>query len=122
MQSSLSRAKAWVKELQTQGVPKMVIALVGNKSDLESLRRIKTEDAQSYAEDNGILFMETSAKTCQNVKEIFEAIAKTLPKDRDRKPDGRVCTFLLAHATRHPPAMALSQCSPPPFITSPHSP
>jgi Ras-related protein Rab-5C len=111
-----------VKELQTQGVPKMVIALVGNKSDLESLRRIKTEDAQNYAEDNGILFMETSAKTCQNVKEIFEAIAKTLPKDRDRKPDGRVCTFLLAHATRHPPAMALSQCSPLPFITSPHSP
>jgi Ras-related protein Rab-5C len=94
--SSLSRAKAWVKELQTQGVPKMVIALVGNKSDLESLRRIKTEDAQNYAEDNGILFMETSAKTCQNVKEIFEAIAKTLPKDRDRKPDGR--PLIVPHA------------------------
>lgn len=109
-----------MKELQTQGVPKMVIALVGNKSDLESLRRIKTEDAQNYAEDNGILFMETSAKTCQNVKEIFEAIAKTLPKDRDRKPDGRVSapfpSLLTPPATRR--AIG-SQCSP---LTSPHSP
>lgn len=68
----------------------MVIALVGNKADLETQRRIKAEDAQAYAEDNGILFMETSAKTTQNVKEVFEAIAKNLPKDRERKPDGRV--------------------------------
>lgn len=88
-EASLSRAKAWVKELQTQGVPKMVIALVGNKADLESQRRVKTEDAQAYAEDNSILFMETSAKTAQNVKEVFEAIATHLPKERERKPDAR---------------------------------
>jgi GTPase SAR1 family protein len=73
-----------VKELQTQGTPKMVIALVGNKADLADSRRIKTDEAQSYAEDNGILFLETSAKTAQNVKEVFEAIANTLPKDRER--------------------------------------
>jgi GTPase SAR1 family protein len=90
-----------VKELQTQGVPKMVIALVGNKSDLETQRRVKTEDAQGYAEDNGILFMETSAKTTLNVKEIFEAIAKNLPKDRDRRPDGRVRSCRLLSLRPH---------------------
>lgn len=83
-ESSFVRAKAWVKELQTQGTPKMVIALVGNKADLADNRRIKTDDAQSYAEENGILFLETSAKTAHNVKEVFEAIANTLPKDRER--------------------------------------
>jgi len=79
-ESSFARAKAWVKELQTQGAAKMVIALVGNKSDLEDGRRIRSDEARGYAEENGILFMETSAKTAANVSEIFEAIANTLPK------------------------------------------
>ena len=34
------------------------------------------QDAQSYADDNGLLFMETSAKTAMNVNEIFLAIGK----------------------------------------------
>jgi len=55
-QSSFGRAKSWVKELQTQGTAKMVIALAGNKSDLEENRRVKKEEASAYAEDNGILF------------------------------------------------------------------
>lgn len=32
------------------------------------------QEAQAYAEDNGLLFMETSAKTAMNVNEIFLAI------------------------------------------------
>lgn len=34
------------------------------------------QDAQSYADDNSLLFMETSAKTSMNVNEIFMAIGK----------------------------------------------
>mgnify|MGYP002394782825 CR=1 FL=1 len=34
------------------------------------------QEARAYAEDNGILFEETSAKTAANVSEIFEAIGK----------------------------------------------
>ena len=34
------------------------------------------QDAQSYAEDNGLLFMETSAKTAMNVNDIFLAIGE----------------------------------------------
>lgn len=37
------------------------------------------KDAQSYADDNSLLFMETSAKTSMNVNEIFMAIGKFLP-------------------------------------------
>eukprot|EP01087_Luapelamoeba_hula_P015707 TRINITY_DN471_c0_g1_i1.p1 TRINITY_DN471_c0_g1~~TRINITY_DN471_c0_g1_i1.p1 ORF type:complete len:201 (+),score=43.33 TRINITY_DN471_c0_g1_i1:93-695(+) len=88
-ESSFNRAKAWVKELQTQGTSKMIIALVGNKSDLEDSRRIRNDEAHSYAEENGVLFMETSAKTAQNVAEIFEAIAKTLPKEPPKAPAPR---------------------------------
>merc|ERR1712178_591152 len=78
---TFQRAKNWVKELQRQGNPNIVISLAANKVDLESKRAVSAETAQAYAEENGILFMETSAKTAANVNELFVAIAKKLPKN-----------------------------------------
>ncbi|KAL7694835.1 putative small GTP-binding protein [Plasmopara halstedii] len=74
-------AKSWVKELQRRGDPNVVIALAGNKADLEARRKVEYEEAHQYAEDNDILHMETSAKTSVNVKDLFVAIAKRLPKN-----------------------------------------
>ncbi|UYV76093.1 Rab5 [Cordylochernes scorpioides] len=75
-QDTFSRAKTWVKELQRQASPNIVIALAGNKADLANKRAVDYEEAQSYAEDNGLLFMETSAKTAMNVNDIFLAIGE----------------------------------------------
>jgi small GTP-binding protein len=83
---SFDRAKKWVKELQRQGNPNIVIALAGNKVDLASKRTVEIEESQAYAEENGILFMETSAKTAANVNELFVAIAKKLPKTQPPRP------------------------------------
>jgi len=77
---SFERAKSWVKELQRQGNPNIVIALAGNKLDLAENRKVSTQEAMSYADENGLLYMETSAKTAANVNELFVAIAKKLPK------------------------------------------
>ena len=77
---SFNRAKAWVKELQRQGNPNIVIALAGNKADLTPKRKVEPDEAQSYADENGIFFMETSAKTAANVNELFVAIARKLPR------------------------------------------
>lgn len=73
---SFNGAKSWVKELQRRGDPNVVIALAGNKADMESKRKVQTEEAQQYALDNDIIYLETSAKTSLNVRELFIAIGK----------------------------------------------
>ena len=80
-QDSFCRAKIWVKEIQRQASPNIVIAIAGNKADLATKRAVEFEKAEIYAEENGLLFLESSAKTAMNVNEIFLAIAKRLPKN-----------------------------------------
>ncbi|KAK3529197.1 hypothetical protein QTP70_019435 [Hemibagrus guttatus] len=85
---TFARAKNWVNELQKQASPNIVIALSGNKADLTNKRAVDFQEAQAYADDNGLLFMETSAKTAMNVNEIFMAIAKKLPKNEPQAGGG----------------------------------
>ncbi|XP_073102878.1 ras-related protein RHN1 isoform X4 [Elaeis guineensis] len=90
---SFERAKKWVQELQKQGNPNMVTALAGNKADLEDKRRVTTEATRTYAEENGLFFMETSAKTAINVNDIFYEIARRLPcAQPTQNPTGMVLT------------------------------
>ena len=97
-QSSLDKAKAWVKELQRQANENIIIALAGNKLDLVSeqpdKRAVPTADAEAYAREANLLFFETSARSAENVKELFTAIAKKLPIEQAsqrgmRGPAGR---------------------------------
>lgn len=103
--TSLIKAKHWVAELQRQASPGIVIALVGNKLDLTNesedtnaslgddtesdaaegeedgdARKVSTAEAKSYAEEEGLLFFETSAKLGTNVTEVFTAIANAIPE------------------------------------------
>ena len=53
-------------------------------------RALRPQEAESYASDNGIFFMETSAKTATNVNELFVAIARKLPKNTPQtRPGGQ---------------------------------
>lgn len=84
---SFAGAKGWVKELQRRGDPNVVIALAGNKSDLDQRRKVEFEDANAYALENNILHLETSAKNANNVKALFVEIANKLPKAPAHQPE-----------------------------------
>lgn len=79
-QESFAGAKSWVKELQRRGDANVVIALAGNKVDMDG-RVVEKDEAQAFAEENGIIYCETSAKTAQNVRELFVAVARKLPRN-----------------------------------------
>jgi GTPase SAR1 family protein len=48
----------------------MTIMLIGNKCDLDARRQVSQEEGERFARDNGLIFMETSAKTSFNVEEV----------------------------------------------------
>ncbi|KAF4510314.1 hypothetical protein G6O67_002212 [Ophiocordyceps sinensis] len=114
--TSLVKAKHWVAELQRQASPGIVIALVGNKLDLAGesgpaegedaddgqgpgdARKVSTEEAQAYAEEERLLFFETSAKTGHNVSEVFTAIANAIPETSLKSARGAGATATAARA------------------------
>jgi len=80
---TFDRAKDWVRQVsQTSANPNIVIALAANKCDVaEELRAVPLETAEAFAEQEGLLFLETSAKSGRNVARLFEAIAAQLPEE-----------------------------------------
>ncbi|CAL1568825.1 unnamed protein product [Knipowitschia caucasica] len=69
----------WIKEVELYGATNVVMALIGNKCDLEEERQVRFQEACALAKDKGMLAaLETSAKESQNVDEAFRMIAREL--------------------------------------------
>ncbi|KAJ1677179.1 hypothetical protein EV182_006706, partial [Spiromyces aspiralis] len=79
---SFENAKRWVEELKSQDIPDLVIALVGNKSDLYSHRTVSTSEGTWFSHQEGTVFYETSAKLGLNVTELFDELAEMIKQGR----------------------------------------
>ena len=72
----------WLKELKTHANPDIKVFLIGNKVDLVENRKVSEEEAKKFKSDFMLnLYMETSAKTGFNAREIFVEAARVLYKE-----------------------------------------
>mmetsp|Transcript_6043 Transcript_6043/g.17073 ORF Transcript_6043/g.17073 Transcript_6043/m.17073 type:complete len:198 (+) Transcript_6043:1-594(+) len=83
---SFQRCQSWVRELQQQDNPGLVLAVAGNKADLEAQRQVSVDEGKAFAAQNGCLFLETSAKASTNVTELFLEIASRIPGQGAAQP------------------------------------
>lgn len=82
---SFDHVNDWLKEVNRYASEGTCKLLVGNKCDRTADRAVTTEQAKEFADDLGVAFLETSAKTAKNVEEAFLTMAGELIKQREAK-------------------------------------
>eukprot|EP00475_Leptophrys_vorax_P037737 TRINITY_DN6546_c0_g1_i2.p1 TRINITY_DN6546_c0_g1~~TRINITY_DN6546_c0_g1_i2.p1 ORF type:complete len:245 (+),score=55.58 TRINITY_DN6546_c0_g1_i2:28-735(+) len=75
--ASFKNIVRWLEELQDHSSKDIVLALVGNKTDL-LYRQVETTEAAEFATHNGLLFYETSAKDGSNIDSAFLGVVHTI--------------------------------------------
>jgi len=79
---SFEEIDLWIKDLKNNNSPDSKIILVGNKLDLAQFREIQYKEGEQKAKDNAFIdFFETSAKTGENISEMFIKVANILYED-----------------------------------------
>ena len=68
----------WLEEVKSNSSKSICVILIGNKKDLEDKRQVTYEEGESFAKENGLMFLETSAKTAYNVVEAFNLSAQAI--------------------------------------------
>ncbi|KAI0039105.1 ras-domain-containing protein [Auriscalpium vulgare] len=94
---SFQNARSWLADVRTHADPHLTCILVGNKVDLcaddAARRQVPTEEAELWAKEEGLLFVEASAKSGVNVDAAFESACRDILEkirkgvfDDDRSP------------------------------------
>lgn len=77
---SFEEAKSyWIDELKQECGSKLVLAVVGNKSDLINERKVSVEEALEFSDLHQAAFFETSAVSDLNITDLFTHLASNLP-------------------------------------------
>ena len=76
--STFDKLNIWLEDLRenSDNIDNLYIHLIGNKNDLEEQRAISFEEATNFAKKNKLPYMEVSAKTGKNIKNLFDEVIK----------------------------------------------
>lgn len=85
-QESFNNVKSWLQEIDRFASEHVCKLLVGNKNDLTSKKVVDTATAKEFADSLGIKFLETSAKTSENVEAAFLAMAAEIKASTSFQP------------------------------------
>ncbi|KAJ3218524.1 Ras- protein Rab-2A [Clydaea vesicula] len=75
---SFMHVKNWLEDVMTHGHEEIKIILVANKSDLDSVRQVSTEEGADFAKKHNMIYLETSARQGQNVDQAFTKLAENI--------------------------------------------
>ena len=79
-EQSFQNIRNWIRNIEQHAADNVDKILIGNKCDMMSEKLVETARGQALAEEYGIKFYETSAKSNINVVEAFTAIATDIKK------------------------------------------
>ena len=68
--------QSWLDDVLQHGNDKIKIMLLANKSDLNARRQVSEEEGQQFAKTNGLLYLETSARTGSQVEYAFVSLTQ----------------------------------------------
>jgi len=77
--NSFQQTNKWIDDVRTERGTDVIIVLVGNKTDLADKRQVSIDEGERKAKELNVMFIETSAKTGYNVKQLFRRVAAALP-------------------------------------------
>ena len=75
---SFLNVQDWYNECKKQTPKTVTMVLVGNKIDLKNKREVSYEEGEKFAKDNSMLFYETSAKSGDNIENMFYESAEII--------------------------------------------
>ena len=75
--NSFNSLNKWLEDIKNNVQDSVFIVLCGNKIDLNNKRQVNFEDAQKFAKDNDLVYIETSAITGDGIKKLFDLITKS---------------------------------------------
>ena len=80
-QSSFKSIQSWIDDCIKQTSKSVLLILIGNKNDLKDMREVRYEEGEEFAKSHKMIFLETSAKTGDNISQIFERSVLQIDKN-----------------------------------------
>eukprot|EP00472_Partenskyella_glossopodia_P003532 CAMPEP_0197516286 /NCGR_PEP_ID=MMETSP1318-20131121/1151_1 /TAXON_ID=552666 /ORGANISM="Partenskyella glossopodia, Strain RCC365" /LENGTH=201 /DNA_ID=CAMNT_0043064897 /DNA_START=179 /DNA_END=781 /DNA_ORIENTATION=- len=88
-EKSFQHVKDWMKSVDKYAREGVIRMVLGNKSDMEEKRRVPKNKAEAYADNSDVMWLETSAKSADNVTLAYRRMAKRLIEIKRFQKSGR---------------------------------